>query len=85
VILYENCRFLTLETLCMSDFEKLDAFALIPVAIANPRKVKGFAIALGKAKTDKLDAQVIAQFAQAVQPQSQYCSVKERGEIIFAC
>ena len=45
--------------------------ATIPVAIANPRKVKGFAIALGKAKTDKLDAQVIAQFAQAVQPQSQ--------------
>ena len=44
--------------------------ATIPVAIANPRKVKGFAIALGKAKTDKLDAQVIAQFAQAVQPQS---------------
>jgi transposase len=28
----------------------------IPVAIANPRQVKGFAIALGKAKTDKLDA-----------------------------
>jgi transposase len=45
--------------------------ATIPVAIANPRKVKGFAIALGKAKTDKLDAQVIAQFAQAVQPQPQ--------------
>ena len=32
----------------------------IPVANANPRKVKGFAIALGKAKTDKLDAEVIA-------------------------
>jgi transposase len=43
----------------------------IPVAIANPRKVKGFAIALGKAKTDKLDAQVIARFAQTVQPQPQ--------------
>jgi transposase len=45
--------------------------ATIPVAIANPRKVKGFATALGKAKTDKLDAQVIAQFARAVQPQPQ--------------
>ena len=42
--------------------------AMIPVAIANPRKVKGFAIALGKAKTDKLDAEVIARFAQTVQP-----------------
>lgn len=41
------------------------------VAIANLRKVKGFATALGKAKTDKLDAQVIAQFARAVQPQPQ--------------
>jgi transposase len=45
--------------------------ATIPVALANPRKVKGFATALGKAKTDKLDAQVIAQFARAVQPQPQ--------------
>jgi transposase len=42
--------------------------AAIPIAIANPRKVKGFAIALGKAKTDKLDAEVIARFAQTVQP-----------------
>jgi len=44
---------------------------LIPVAIANPRKVKGFATALGKAKTDKLDAQVIALFAQTMQPSPQ--------------
>lgn len=42
--------------------------ASIAIAIANPRKVKGFAIALGKAKTDKLDAQVIARFAQSVKP-----------------
>jgi transposase len=45
--------------------------AAIPVAIANPRKVKGFAIALGKAKTDKLDAEVIARFAQSVDLQPQ--------------
>lgn len=45
--------------------------AAISVAVANPRKVKGFAVALGKAKTDKLDAQVIARFAQTVQPQPQ--------------
>lgn len=43
----------------------------IPVAIANPRKVKGFAIALGKAKTDKLDAEVIARFAHSVNLQPQ--------------
>jgi transposase len=33
--------------------------------------VKMFSIALGKAKTDKLDAQVIAHFAQTVQPRIQ--------------
>ena len=43
--------------------------ASIPIAIANPRKVKAFAIALGKAKTDKLDAQVIARFAESVKPE----------------
>lgn len=43
----------------------------VPVAIANPRKVKGFAIALGKAKTDKLDAEVIARFAHSVNLQPQ--------------
>ncbi len=40
--------------------------ASIAVAIANPRKVKGFATALGKAKTDKLDAEVIARYAQSM-------------------
>lgn len=45
--------------------------AAMPVAVANPRKVKGFATALGKAKTDKLDAEVIARFAQSVNLQPQ--------------
>ncbi len=45
--------------------------AAIAVAIANPRKVKGFAVALGKAKTDKLDAEVIARFAHSVDLQPQ--------------
>jgi transposase len=40
----------------------------IPIAQVNPRNVKGYAIALGKAKTDKLDAEVLARFAQSVQP-----------------
>jgi transposase len=51
-----------LERLLVSHLQQ----AALAVAIANPRKVKGFAIALGKAKTDKLDAQVIARFAQSV-------------------
>ena len=36
----------------------------IPIVRVNPRQVKGYAIALGKAKTDRLDAEVLARFAQ---------------------
>jgi transposase len=42
----------------------------LPVAVANPRQVRDFAKATGRlAKTDRLDAQVLAHFAEAVQPQ----------------
>lgn len=41
-----------------------------PVAIINPRQIRQFAQATGKlAKTDKLDAQVLAHFAEAVHPE----------------
>ena len=44
--------------------------AKVPVAIVNPRQVRDFAKASGKlAKTDTLDAQVIAHFAAAVCPE----------------
>ena len=42
----------------------------LPTVIVNPRQVRNFARALGKlAKTDAIDALVIARFAQAVQPE----------------
>jgi transposase len=45
------------------------ATAGLPVAMVNPRQVRDFARATGRlAKTDRLDAQVLAHFAQAVQP-----------------
>lgn len=45
------------------------AAAGLPVAVVNPRQVRDFARATGQlAKTDRLDAQAIARFAQAVQP-----------------
>ena len=45
------------------------AVAGIPVAIVNPRQVRDFAKATGKlAKTDALDAQVLAHFAAAIRP-----------------
>jgi len=41
----------------------------LPVVVVNPRQVRDFARALGKlAKTDRIDAQVLAQFGLAVKP-----------------
>lgn len=41
----------------------------LPVAAVNPRQVRDFARAIGRlAKTDTLDAEVLARFAQAVRP-----------------
>lgn len=41
----------------------------LPVAVINPRQVRDYAKAMGiLAKTDTLDAQVIASFAAAVNP-----------------
>jgi transposase len=41
----------------------------LPVVVVNPRQIRDFARATGQlAKTDALDAQVIARFADAVQP-----------------
>lgn len=45
------------------------ASAGLPVVAVNPRQVRDFARATGRlAKTDALDAQVLAQFGAAVQP-----------------
>src|ERR1700730_18563590 len=46
------------------------AAAGIAVAIVNPRQIRDFARATGRlAKTDALDAEVIARFAEAVRPE----------------
>jgi transposase len=42
----------------------------LPVVVVNPRQVRDFARATGRlAKTDALDAQIIARFAAAVRPE----------------
>ena len=49
----------------------VNALALeeIPVVVVNARQVRDFAKATGRlAKTDHIDAQVIAQFAEAIRP-----------------
>lgn len=45
------------------------ATAGLPLSMVNPRQVRDFARATGRlAKTDRLDAQVLAHFAEAVRP-----------------
>ncbi|WP_219976110.1 IS110 family RNA-guided transposase [Rubrobacter xylanophilus] len=42
----------------------------LPVAVVNPRQARDFARATGRlAKTDKLDAEILARFAEAVGPE----------------
>jgi transposase len=42
----------------------------IAVVVSNPRRVRDFAKALGKlAKTDRIDAQVLARYGEAVRPE----------------
>jgi transposase len=42
----------------------------LPVAVVNPRQVRDFAKATGRlAKTDRIDATVLAAFAKAIRPQ----------------
>jgi transposase len=45
------------------------AAAGLPVAVVNPRQVRDFARATGRlAKTDRIDAGILARFAEAIQP-----------------
>jgi len=53
------------ELLCVAAL----AAAELPVVVVNPRQVRDFARATGQlAKTDRLDADVLAQFAEKVRP-----------------
>jgi transposase len=46
------------------------AAAELPVAVINPRQVRDFAKSVGKlAKTDKIDAAMLARFAEAIRPE----------------
>lgn len=55
-------------------FEQVVAAALgasgLPLAVVNPRQIRDFARALGRlAKTDRLDAEAIALFAERIRPE----------------
>jgi transposase len=62
------------------------ANAELPVAVVNPRQIRDFARATGQlAKTDTLDARVIARFAETVQPAARPLATEEAqalGELV---
>jgi transposase len=62
------------------------AAAGLPLAVVNPRQIRDFARATGRlAKTDPLDAAVIAHFAEAVRPQARPVASAEAqalGELV---
>jgi transposase len=66
--------------------EKLLAACLVqesvPVVVVNPRQVRDFARAKGKlAKTDTIDAEILAEFAREIHPQVRPLSDKQTDEI----
>lgn len=74
--LVERLAAVTIERIVLEatgGYERLVASVLaaagLPVVVVNPRQVRDFAKALGKlAKTDRIDAEVLARFAAAVRP-----------------
>lgn len=62
------------------------AAAGLPLAVVNPRQIRDFAHATGRrAKTDPIDAGVIAHFAEAVRPQARPVASAEAqalGELV---
>jgi transposase len=75
--LVDRLRALTPERIVLEatgGYEVVVAAALassqLPVVVVNPRQVRDFARATGQlAKTDRLDAQVLAHFAEAIRPE----------------
>jgi transposase len=54
----------------------------IPVAVVNPRQVRDFAKSTGKlAKTDTLDAKVLAHFAEAIHPEARFLSDEQAKQL----
>jgi len=54
----------------------------LPIAVVNPRQVRNFAKAVGRlAKTDAIDAHVLAQFAKAVRPKVRDVKDQEHQEL----
>lgn len=58
------------------------AYAKMPVTVINPRRIREFARAIGQlAKTDKLDAKVIAHFGAATHPEARKLPTVEEEKL----
>lgn len=58
------------------------AAAALPVVVVNPRQVRDFAKATGRlAKTDQLDAAILARFAEQVRPEARPLATAEQQEL----
>ena len=54
----------------------------LPVVVVNPRRVRDFAKAMGRlAKTDAIDAQVLAEFGERVQPEDRPPASPQEQEV----
>ena len=54
----------------------------LPLSVVNPRQIRDFARAMGRlAKTDTLDAEVIALFAERVQPEARPLPTPEQSRL----
>jgi len=68
-------------------YEVSVAYALseagLPVVVMNPKALRHFAKAIGRlAKTDKLDAQVLALYAQTIQPEVRPLKNQEQLDLV---
>jgi transposase len=58
------------------------AAARVPVAVVNPRQVRSYARSVGQlAKTDRIDARILARFAAAVRPEPRPLPDAETSEL----
>jgi transposase len=56
--------------------------ASLPVVVVNPRQVRDFARGMGQhAKTDPIDAEILAQFAQIVKPAAKSHATPQSSEL----
>lgn len=56
--------------------------AELPVIVTNPRRAKAFAKCVGYvAKTDSIDARMLAHYGEAIQPVSRHIPTKEETEL----